>query len=132
MSFFKGWRRKLGGITLVIAVLLTVACFRSWISHDWVTVCIADEMYSVWSAESHIGWTEEFDPPPIGGPRIWWGTSAISQVVEPAIEVESGPNYALLHSSIRHSISYWTLISPLTLAAVCLLLPFRWPNKPHA
>ena len=106
-DFFVGWRRKCGCVTLATAILLTLACFRSRASCDWVTICPTDKMYSLGSCDSHIVWRKEFDPPPTGGPRVWWGTNQFSLV--PKLDIPIGEE-----SPVDFSFSYWILITPLT------------------
>lgn len=117
-DFFIGWRRKCGCVTLATAVLLTLACFRSQASCDRVTICPTDKMYSFGSCDSHIVWRKEFDPPPTGGSRVWWGTNHFGTALN--LEIRSKeqlpPDF---------SLSYWILISPLTIASCCLLLPSK-------
>lgn len=37
-EFFKGWRRKAGGLTLLFSVVISIAWFRSYLITDWLHV----------------------------------------------------------------------------------------------
>ncbi len=123
-TFFHGWRRKLGCITLVMAVASLLAWMRGRFVHDVVAFTLGGDQQHVVMAYQDSIW--------------WWHY---------AIEEEHGADVGLSisHSEAKNIISqlrmllarpgsgeryvpYWCVVLPLTMLSGWLIL---WkPRKP--
>ena len=145
-EFFKGWRRKAGLVTLVMACLLTVGwmrsiaefdCFcltgNSWLHVSWFNVTIQ-------SAEGRL--TLFRDSPDYGIAALWW-SGENAKTIEPydplgvaeGIHIEWRRDWACFTFGAYHvlegtelirtdvyDIPYWSLVLPLTLLSAWLIL----------
>ena len=59
-ELFKPWRRKVGGITLVMACVVTGLWIRSPIYCDFVRVCFVRNCYQITSFENRVLWVHEY------------------------------------------------------------------------
>lgn len=58
-EFFKGWRRKVGCVTLVMACVLTVGLLRSYYNQENLTVYHGQDSYLIHSREGRLYWMRE-------------------------------------------------------------------------
>ena len=56
VEFFRGWRRKVGCVTLVVACLLTAAWFRSRSEMDRLTFSLGRRTHWLVSDQESLGW----------------------------------------------------------------------------
>ena len=59
-EFFKGWRRKVGCVTLVIACAFTGAWLRSMFICDLVDFAIENHQHEFFSVHGHLLWRARF------------------------------------------------------------------------
>src|SRR5580698_5128736 len=56
-EFFRGWKRKVGVVTLLMACVLTVGWMRSWTITDWYIIRGRDNaLHSFVSSNNWVGW----------------------------------------------------------------------------
>ena len=109
-------KKKIGSVTLVMALVFMGGWIRSRVITDWVMICSSDAMYRLESSEAGVGFVKEFDPPPLNGPPIWWGS--IWQ--KPGLALDELPFEAYLHTS-TWTIPHSMIVVPLTLLSILLL-----------
>lgn len=92
-EFFKGWRRKAGVVTLVMAMALTGMWVRSLSRDDWFDFSIGDSNYRISSSREYgLSW-------------IWWSKT-----------LDASPSSAILD---RH---YGPIVLLFFLVSTCLIL----------
>lgn len=128
-DFFKGWRRKLGCITLLMAVVTTGLWIRTALAVDYGGFSYRGRQHVIMSIQGAILWTSIDGP----GGYIEWQTTRpdgpdLKGLPLPKyVEVwqqgipELHPRYWL--------IMYWWFAVPLTLVSAWLIL-YRPPPKP--
>lgn len=99
-EFFRGWRRKVGCLTLVMACLTMGGWIRSLFRTDEVMIWEGD-----W-----IGYYVSSTPHRIHCQRM----------------VQAGSSLAIMDYDLGVTIMFWQLVIPLTLLSACLTL---WPGK---
>jgi len=77
-EFVKGWRRKAGCVTLVMALAFTCLWVRTNVIVDRVHFTIGDRRHTIFSGLGGIIW-EGYDDSRKGGRRINWFTDDIYQ-----------------------------------------------------
>lgn len=116
LEFFRGWKRKAGCVTLVLACVFAVGWMRSRDTFDAVYLC---KQFIIFSARDQLivskqleltfpeqGMTWKLDPS-LTGAVHWWSGSATSMS-----NLSSRPRM----------ISYWAIVVPLTAISTWLLL----------
>ena len=104
-TFFLGWRRKVGCLTLVMACVLSSLLVRSYFDHTEFDIVWWDNIYVVQSINGQIRW----------GP---W-----------AEQRDGSMNW---EASISRSIPYWPVVLPLALLSAYLILLPRRKRPPIA
>ena len=123
-EFFKGWRRKAGLVTLVMACLLMVAWMRSYGRYDEVRF----SLHSISSDGGALLWGRHV---PATGRRHILDTSENAHVAafvwyrdwggfRSEHRIFTQPNVFSEHNS--WTIPYWSLVLPLTLLSAWLIL----------
>lgn len=100
-EFFRGWRRRLGCITLLMAVVVTIGWVRSLFIGDWASIC----GYEVLCQEGAISWA--WRPGPVPTPE--WLVS---------ISLADRPNFKHFDTCVP----YWPFATSLTLLSCYLML----------
>jgi hypothetical protein len=122
-DFFKGWRRKAGCVTLVMALAMVALWSRSYLTNDIGMLAVGDWQHEFSSIDGEILW------------RCWRPVG-----IRPADGYERIPVNALqrvasvkgvhwlsrFDNSDTRRIAYWSLILPPTILAAVLLL---WPRR---
>jgi hypothetical protein len=147
-DFFKGWRRKIGLLTLVMACVFAAGWVRSLSIHDGVSIPMDSCMYSLWSGRGVIAWGRQIV---LDNPKTWVGAK-IQWVWQGHLGTEDGlDTFGIerrsilgfevfdIHCGIGDQIKnvhwviwlipYWSVVIPLTLIALWLLL--SKPRKPN-
>jgi len=93
-EFFKGWRRKVGCVTLVMACVFTAGWFRSLSHEDELVLLLFNRMHSVGFEPGWISWWSWNDPSKITWPRkpVEWNTRLIGSRPETIEEFEAESN----------------------------------------
>jgi len=141
---FKGWRRKLGVVTLVTACVLMGGSIRSRVIHDVLEVAEWDDggvEIASYDGYLSLGWIFFVEPRP--GFRIimphWSSLEIDTATVSNQDGVSFGGSIQYVHKVFAPnddtaarilSIHYLLLISPLTLISVYLLLAKPRVAKP--
>ena len=148
-DFFKGWRRKAGCVTLVLALLLMGAWGRSFGYDNWLILRGDDHTFNRlvsfqgsvdWervSSDSQKQWTaDDYRGRALAMLMIakqdkrhtidwrWnaWGL-AQGEYRSPFLEEITDPDERRSMDSLKvWRISYWFIITPLSLLSTCLLL----------
>lgn len=140
-DFFKGWRRKVGCATLVMACVFAAGWVRSLSFRDEITICRIPTIYTLASNRSRLVWKVVHSPTPYFGPGVDYFLGRDVSAFEPFSQFEY--NWTLRFAEFevaRHtngedfkinlySLPYWSIISPLILLSGWLLLPKRPPVK---
>ena len=123
-EFFKGWRRKLGCVALVIALLPAIAWMRSYFVNDRLAFSRGEFRHAIGSDLGDVVWEHWLDRPPAGG-LAWssewrnWDAPAHSR---PSY-YKAEPNSLLGQLQFEsRSIPYWPVVIPLTVLAASLIL----------
>ena len=148
-TFFPGWKRRFGGVTLILACVLMVGWLRSEVSEDWIRLNSrrVRANFHVNSANGRINilrWT-----PHEAGPFVSWGVRSASKDRNPLTNRGIKKPYDLWHEfhvknrfdwagfhfgSGKHLswhgekgikiwfIPYWSIVFPLTFLSAFLLL----------
>lgn len=127
-EFFRGWRRKMGVVTLVMTVALTGLWVRCETIHDGISFPIFDRQHAIYAVDGQIVWMEM---PQSGG--IWLLASEDSAIMteiimdiekkwDAIIEISDYQKYRFR----RLAVPAWSIVTPLTLlSAYLLLIPSR-------
>jgi hypothetical protein len=133
-EFFRGWRRKVGCVTLMVACILLCGWVRSRTKtdelriyfsgmHPMVIHSTVESVAVTFPTERHLG------NKPFG---LWWSTTEpwpISQRERPPITWQESWEWRWLgitqidkpyHKAL--AVSYWSLVIPLTLLSAYLIL----------
>ena len=139
-EFFKGWRRKAGLVTLVIACVVAIGWMRSYTTKEEVLIPAIRRQHAVLSADGMLFWMAWEEK----SPRLQWmsvpllapgphdvytrhfPTSMLSLmdlsiVVDEQHLIIRGSDLSLPAYS-RSVIGYWLLAIPLTLLSAWLIL----------
>lgn len=123
-DFFQPWRRKVGCVTLVMALLFACSWIRSFVRHEGVAFSISGRKHMVHTRSGEILWVSHN---PLGNP----GPYAWSDAIEPNIDLDFGTldaAYRPLHRQIPHFV----ITVPLLVVAAYLLLSKPRPAKKPA
>lgn len=140
-EFFKGWRRKAGRVTLVMACAFAAGWVRSFSLEDrWYVILSGKSIHRVVSSPEGIAWElwgypfQIFRPETIDQPGPRWKSKAISPFgafyqVDVIRDLKwCGFRYRdgeLISSHFPSQLliaPYWSLVIPLTVASAWLLL----------
>ena len=109
-EFFRGWRRKVGVVTLVMALVAMVGWIRSGFVDEWVAVCLGERtlfvLVSTWRGLSLESWP---GMPPDSPPFLWRSN-------------QHNPSDGLTPDDGQLRIPYCFIVIPLTLLSAFLLL----------
>lgn len=124
-DFFRGWRRKFGVVTLVLACVFAAGWVRSYAGGDSYLF----EEYSplgIFSCDGEITWLGLSANDPNSPPT--------PLRLDPEFEVEGAPTVFIKPSPMRfvvRTVPYWSIALPLTLLSSYLLLRRPRPAKPN-
>ena len=145
-EFFKGWRRKIGLVTLALAMVLMCGWFRSYSASDWLSIHTGEftiqslasmDCSLVWGGidgrESkfvpnihmwHTGEAISIDDDRLhkdGRQRFRWLGFEVVDFYEEYYVGDMQPPLATVRSTIW-IFPYWSLVLPLTLLSAWLIL----------
>ena len=146
-EYLRGWRRKIGVVTLFMACVIVGAWVRSLIRHDLVMIPYGNDTFCVESAcgviefarlttrdnKSKPKWFSNEITPTLWR---WLDNDGIPRAVDHLGELSENEidwrwDWAGFHFGAGHSINdgeedymlpYWSIVVPLTLVSFCLLL----------
>ena len=140
-EFFRGWRRKIGCVTLVIACVLMVGWVRCQTIAEVVQVGIGNRNFYLLSVDDklHLGVQQ-----PGGGWHQWGWVAEPSSNTRFRIHVNRDPDVDLrlcgaglvsygtggAGGKIELRFPYWSINIPLTLLSAYLLLTKHWQSTP--
>ena len=119
-TFFHGWRRKAGCVTLVMAIAVGGMWARSLVVMDRVWFCRNAQLHHVISFDGVLSWWKRPQTPPSPAiPSLGWSSTTFDELTTVA-----------LYQSTWH-IQFKTLAIPLTLLSAYLILwkPRKRPPK---
>jgi hypothetical protein len=119
-DYFRGWGRRVGCVTLVMACGLLGIWVRSYAVYDFIDIVASDRLNRITSCHGKIGlavWDDSGGMPPFG-----W--VCVRAVVVNAIEPDAHAAYLGLVRDGDNSYlaSYWQATAPLTLLSAYLIL----------
>lgn len=128
-DFFHDWRRVLGSILLVLALVCSLSWIRSRMVFDRITFAIGTRQYEFTSIGGHAWWCSW---EPVTLPTGWASSTkrlSTLQVNELFAGVDReyrsmGGGWGVKHRSKIWGAAYWSIIAPLALLAACLIF---WP-----
>ena len=146
-EYLRGWRRKIGVVTLFMACVIVGAWVRSLIRHDLVMIPYGNDTFCFESMCGEIEfarlttrdnttkpkWISNAITP---GHWRWLDDAGNPRAVDHLVELAENEldwrwDWAGFHFGAGHSINdreedymlpYWSIVVPLTLASLCLLL----------
>jgi hypothetical protein len=139
-TFFHGWRRKAGVVTLVMALILMVAWVRSLMICDTIVAPRRGTLQFVQSFVGTVRWGRHSWPGgvPDGVPlpsTMWMSSKLLDEQIAESFwkhrTIEWRWNWAGFDFAAgdsagerveRWAIPYWSLVIPLTLLSACLIL----------
>jgi hypothetical protein len=137
-EFFRGWRRKTGVITLVMATALWCGWMGSYSIADNISWCVSDNTMDMFmSAECNLTWQTTRNMRGVAGYPRW-----SSSVLDPRVTTEDpDEQYTVWHfrclgieagdcnfpdapggSFAFCTFPYWSIVIPLTLLSAYLIL----------
>ena len=126
-DFFKGWRRKLGLVTLVMACVMSIGWVRSFYVEDTILVHWGTEsIFTILSEHGSASWcsSERVVRSAKGTPYITW----TSRKAEEDISL-LGLGLGFGTSSGKYEMHYLSVVIPVTLLSAYLLLSKLRPAK---
>lgn len=105
-EFFRGWRHKVGCVTLVMACVMAGLWVRSYLADDHIWVGTPYRRLAVLSQEGNFSW--ESNPPSSSSFHFDYGVTSI--------------NTMFRFESLAYATPYWAIIVPLTLVSAYLIL----------
>jgi hypothetical protein len=145
-EFFRGWKRKVGVITLVLACMFAGGWKRGLAAKEVVRLCVADELtYFFVSNGSWLYWQGVRGKPELNTPKAI-GDIRVGPVYF-STDVDNGDYRYVLQAEQRSfypeekrygyritswAIPYWSIVLPLTAISTWLLLSKPRPVKPPA
>jgi hypothetical protein len=115
-EFFKGWRRKLGLVTLAIACLAAVGWTRSYVVADTISVDLFWQQYVMISVDGSFAWD-------------WYPSDSAGLRYERRIIAKK---VAAQHrNDMLFNAPYWPFVLPLTLICAWLILVRPRKAKPE-
>lgn len=132
-SFFRGWKRKVGVVGLVLACVLMVAWVRSTLVKDHLTQNYGNgSSIQATAFDSHVGLVVRTGFSRTGKSEVRWLSSRLESIHEWAKERGGWDTYRLGMGAIHQefeggSLKAWfihlgLITLPLTLISACLLL----------
>lgn len=132
-EFFKGWRRKAGCITLVMACAMAGLAMRSRFSYDIASFAFNSRQHQIVSMDSRLEWrASDLEPNSIG--FNGWTSVDAGDLVAALVSYE----FWQLERSQRHAEKWtspdWVAVVPFTLLSALLLLwkPRQRTEPDHA
>ena len=119
-EFFKGWRRKIGGVTLVLACVFAAGWMRSWVTYDAVAYRIGGRYNVIESELGDVLWSacdEERSWQEIGWKSCGRRDPKMAFMVHATISMR----YMATNVSAL-TLDYRMIVLPLTLVSAFLLL----------
>jgi len=139
-DFFKGWRRKIGCVTLVMSLVFMMGWIRSHGLRDSVFFPTGKITEScVFSGEGFVGWANVLVNNPAYQPKVHWafgGPPNVSHTLnQPSVRIKW--NWCGVFAYDFYTIGeaswilpYWFIVCPLTVLSAFLLLPKRKKSPP--
>lgn len=130
-EFFRGWRRKLGVVTLVMACGFMAAWIRSLRTIDIGTLClIQPHVVGITSTQRGIEFHYERNKPEMLGHRSGWYSYVRANPSDRSLEsILQEMMLDTLWDSAVSPIPHWLIVLPLTLLSAWLLLSKQPPTK---
>ena len=120
-EFFKGWRRKVGCVALVMAVVVFCAWMRSMIVTDSLWINTGTTLHQLHSCRASLWWESRPDEK---APRWYWKSYRTQNWENIGTRLFIVEDYGP-HRCVR--IAYWPFAVTLTLLSACLIL---WKPRP--
>jgi len=117
-AFFKGWRRKAGSVTLVLACVFTAGWARSFDTTDYLHIDFTNPEFAVLSQGGVFSCCIAFRSSVI----------ANSEII--LIETRSFDSDRSQFVDLDYAFPYWSIVVPLTLLSPYLLLAKPRVAKP--
>lgn len=129
-EFFIGWRRKVGCITLVLALAMTGMWLRSMTVFDAVNISRWEQQCQIASARGMIFSAVWHETNPLNR-RNDWGQLDLSKMDDPKIAIQLAIDS---WASYDWHIPYWSIVLLLTLLSAYLILwkPRKRTEPEHA
>jgi hypothetical protein len=130
VEFFRGWRRKVGMLTLGVAVLGMLGWVRSLTIHDEIEIAFESRVYSIASLAGTIDWQiKQWHNDFLPVETIVWTATPTDPWIPRALwlrtirsdMIYNGKKLAWSGRGIR--IPYWIGVLPLTALSAFLVLP---------
>jgi hypothetical protein len=131
-AFFKGWRRKVGCVTLMVSLALVGAWIRSSRVFDHISFAIGNRQYEIRSIGNHVWWRSW---EPVRLKPDWSSSSLLSKERVTDLSAKVDGEYRMMRGLVRlrfalWNADYWSITMPLTLLSAYLILwkPRKKPN----
>jgi hypothetical protein len=141
-EFFKGWRRKVGCVTLVMACVLGIGWGRSYFVEDRVAFTSGSFRYAIGTSPGRVLWDQWLNDPPMDG--LGWSSSwrDLNGPMQSRPDYYKAPADSILGKLQfeSRSVPYWPFAVPLTFLSGYLVLSkprkdvpiTHQPETPHA
>ena len=116
-EFFRGWRRKVGCVTLVIACVLAAMWLRSFIVGDEWFYVLGEQQYMLLSSDGRV-FLSSWD---VNTRDRQFGVTSIPKS-DPLFLWKTIGNQGAAHRSEHWTRGYWQFTIPLTLLSAYLIL----------
>ena len=124
-EFFNGWRRKVGCVTLAMALAFMLGWGRSFVCYDWLAICSGSNIqFVVMSQGQRLGLQHYHDGSQWSPNSLDWGSGLHSGLADDL----NDPRFSWRHYGFVRIgddiwvVSYWCLALPLALLSAYLIL----------
>ncbi len=123
-DFFTPWRRKMGVVTLIVALPLMGMWVRSYVVEDKLAITIGDVRYAIGSVQGCVvrdRWLDKTHSGGIGYSSEWRDLNRPARLPPPYYRAPPGSPLGQVEFESK-AVPYWPFVVPLSLLSACLLL----------
>lgn len=141
---FRGWRRKVGCVLLLLACAVLVAWLRSYLVDNDTITFATNPHRQIYSHDGSVAWNISY-PDDTWGHDFFWPMRAPARDIEPNALPQFnwrwevcgfvGSEISLYgYRVVQYWVPYWSIATPLALLAALLILwkPRSRPEPKHA
>lgn len=126
-TFFNGWRRKAGSVTLVMALIVFIGWMRSHVVYEVICFANAEKLHSILTMSDGLSWLS-WNMSELDGSADTWQSFEASGYEAEGLKAELAGIRAL------RSVKEWSVSWPLVVLGLSFLSAYLlfWPGKSKA
>jgi hypothetical protein len=125
-EFFRGWRRKTGIVTLLLACVLGAAWIRSYDVFDFFEIGIENRRHCLGSFNGNLNW-RSWNTTWGKGSQLWQAIPADRTLSEELLNLKT--DHSLASEARQWAVPHYWIVIPLTLFSAFLLVTEPRPPK---